>query len=235
MTGTKTDFLTHSAFDYKSIIFDFDSTIIKTESLDKLAQSALADHPNQKTILGKIQAITVAGMNGEIPFDESLPQRIKLFSANQALIQKIGTALIKDISDSFHQNRQWIKTNAEWIYVVSGGFREILLPACIDLGFKENHIFGNELFYDTNGQITGINKKNPLSQVHGKALLLASLSLPKPIAVIGDGMTDFEIVEQGQGDVFFAFTENIRRPLVVEKSYLPLHSLNGFIKYFQIS
>ena len=48
MTGTKTDFLTHSAFDYKSIIFDFDSTIIKTESLDKLAQSALADHPNQK-------------------------------------------------------------------------------------------------------------------------------------------------------------------------------------------
>jgi len=54
------------------IIIDFDSTFVKIETLDKLAEIALNKNPQKRKILDKIKKITTEGMNGKIPFSVSL-------------------------------------------------------------------------------------------------------------------------------------------------------------------
>jgi D-3-phosphoglycerate dehydrogenase len=62
----------------RNIIIDFDSTIVADESLEVLFSYALKDDPLREETVQKIAAITAAGMNGDIPFDQSLSQRIAL-------------------------------------------------------------------------------------------------------------------------------------------------------------
>lgn len=50
----------------KIFIIDFDSTFIRLESLDELADIALKEHPNKNNILAEIRNITRQGMEGTI-------------------------------------------------------------------------------------------------------------------------------------------------------------------------
>ena len=61
------------------LIIDFDSTFVTVESLDELAHIVLKDNPESAQRLEMIKAITRAGMEGSIPFDESLSKRMELF------------------------------------------------------------------------------------------------------------------------------------------------------------
>ena len=59
------------------LIIDLDSTFVTVESLDELAHIVLKDNPESAQRLETIRAITRAGMEGSIPFDESLSKRLK--------------------------------------------------------------------------------------------------------------------------------------------------------------
>ena len=61
------------------IIIDFDSTFIKSESLDILAKTS---NKCTKDSENKIADITKLGMNGKISFKNSLEKRIKLINAS---------------------------------------------------------------------------------------------------------------------------------------------------------
>ena len=61
------------------IIIDFDSTFIKSESLDILAKTS---NKCTKDSENKIADITKLGMNGKISFENSLEKRIKLINAS---------------------------------------------------------------------------------------------------------------------------------------------------------
>ena len=87
------------------IIIDFDSTFIKTESLDILAK--VSKSCNQKSEK-KIAKITEMGMNGKISFKNSLNQRIKLFSATKKDIDNTIKIIKTHISSSFKKNKNFI-------------------------------------------------------------------------------------------------------------------------------
>src|SRR5471030_2405676 len=67
----------------KYYLIDFDSTFIKTEGLEELANLALKKNPDKQKILNLMKDLTTLGMEGKIPFNESLKQRIKLLKANK--------------------------------------------------------------------------------------------------------------------------------------------------------
>lgn len=71
-------------------IFDFDSTIIKLESLDELARISLKANPQKADLLQKIEQTTRLGMEGKLTFPESLAKRLELFHTNRKLISKTG-------------------------------------------------------------------------------------------------------------------------------------------------
>lgn len=92
------------------------------------------------------------------------------------------------------------------------------MPLVKDFGISENHILANNFTHDKIGKILGFDQSNPLSQTNGKVKAVTALKLRGKTYVIGDGITDYQIVEQGKADSFFAFVENVHRKGVASKA-----------------
>lgn len=196
-----------------TFIIDFDSTLVTCESLDELARLSLADNPERHKIMQKLEDITRRGMAGEIAFDESLRQRLQLFAATRNDITEIVSYLQAHISSSALAAHDWFARNADRVYVISGGFEELIVPIATRLGIPADHIFANQFLYN-GGTITGFDTARLTSHTGGKVAQIATLQLSRPIIIIGDGYTDYEIKASGAADEFWAFTETIDRPQV---------------------
>src|SRR3989344_5428049 len=158
-------------------IIDFDSTFIKFESLDKLAQISLKGKADYKARLDQIKKFTDMGMNGEIPFSVSLEKRIKLFDARKKDIEKLIKILKENITPSIKRNKEFFRKFGEKIYILSGGFAEYIYPVFKSFGLSKGHILANEFEFDKKGKVTGFNKEILLSRAGGKVEQIRKLKL----------------------------------------------------------
>ncbi len=220
--------LTNTAQEINFVI-DFDSTFTKVEGLDELAVIALKGHKDQEKIVGEIKSITDSGMVGEIGFADSLKARVALLPANRSHVAELIEFLMGKISDSFARNEAFIRENAEHIYIVSSGFKDFIVPVAMSMGVLEQNVYANTFTYDTDGNITGYDETNLLSQDKGKVKLLRDLDLEGDIYAIGDGYTDYEMREAGLANKFFAFTENVERQKVTDKADEIVASFDEFL------
>lgn len=201
----------------KYFIFDFDSTFVSAEGFDLLLEISLKNDKNKNEKISKIKEITKLGMNGDISISESLSLRVNLLNAGVEEINRTITKLKNSVSTSIKRNKKFFKDNAEKIYIISSGFKEIIKPVTDEYFIPEKNIFANN-FIIRNNKITGIDKKNLLATDKGKVKVLKQLNLKGDIYVIGDGYTDYELKEAGVAKKFFAFTENIFREKVTDKA-----------------
>lgn len=215
-------------------IIDFDSTFVRVEALDKLAEIALSDNPKREAILSEIKEITAKGMNGEIPFDKSLSGRLSLFRANKADIERLVKTLKKNITPSILRNKAFFKKYKDEIYVLSGGFKGYIVPLFKPFGIEENHILANTFVFNKKGEVTGFDKKNSLSRKGGKTRAIKELGLKGEIYIIGDGYTDYEIKKAGLADKFFVFHENIKREAVVGRADYLLPNFDEFLYHLDL-
>ena len=201
-----------------SIIIDFDSTFLKVESLDLLASVALEGSADQQEITSKIASITDQGMNGEISFAESLAKRIALLKASKTDIERLVVQLKDLVTPSFKRNSSFIKENAADIYIVSSGFKELIVPVVALYGIDASHVYANTFTFNESDIINGVDEHNPLAGDGGKIKVAQLLNLQENVFVIGDGYTDYEIKEAGIATQFYAFTENVSREKVLNKA-----------------
>jgi len=213
------------------LIIDFDSTFITKESLDELARVVLLNHIDGVERLQKIEALTLSGMEGKISFDLSLKKRVALIDASKNDIEKIAIILSKEVTPSIKKNKLYIQENSSKIMIFSGGFKEIIIPIVSEYGIDKKQVFANELIYDSNGNVVGINNNNNMSKKSGKTLMVKALNISGKIDVIGDGFTDYEIKKAGLASKFYAFVENINRDSI---SLLADEVLNSFDDYINI-
>jgi D-3-phosphoglycerate dehydrogenase / 2-oxoglutarate reductase len=199
-------------------IIDFDSTFTQVEALDELARISLRKHPDRENIYKQIEDLTNASMEGRLSFTESLQKRVKLLEANREHLKQLITHLKKKVSTSFLRNSNFFKLHSDNVYIVSGGFKEFIIPVVTDYFIKKENIYANTFVFDEHDNIIGYDKENPLSQEGGKVKLLKQMDLKGEIFGIGDGYSDFQLKESGMIKKFFAFTENIERKSVAEKA-----------------
>ena len=211
-------FMNNECIEHTYFIIDFDSTFVTVEALDELSHIALSTHPQKEKITKEVAAITTAGMEGSIDFPTSLTKRLSLFHPQPKHIIELVAFLQTHITPSVLRNKQFFSTFADRIYIISGGFSEYIIPITSAFDIPESHVLANRFLTNKKGDITGIDLSNPLSQKNGKATAVKQLALKGEICVIGDGITDYQIKEQGQAQRFFAFTENVARKGVVAKA-----------------
>jgi D-3-phosphoglycerate dehydrogenase len=202
----------------KKFIIDFDSTFTQVEALDILGEISLQQDPEKEKKLQAIKDITDKGMEGSITFRESLEQRLSLLNANRSQIASLIDSLRNKVSTSFHRNKEFLKENADDIYIISNGFKDFIIPIVAEYGIKAENVFANEFVYDEAGHIVDFNRENPLSKNNGKPETIKRLNLEGDIYVVGDGYTDYEIKASGVANKFYAFTENVNRPRVLAKA-----------------
>lgn len=202
---------------YASLIFDFDSTIVDCETLDMIAEVALADRNDRSAVLAEVKRVTALGMEGTLPFGESLSRRMSLIAPTRGAIQEVAARIVKHITPSFLSHKDFFAAHSAHVYIISGGFDEIIFPAADALGIDRSHVLANTFVFDSRA-IGSIDQTRPSAHAGGKARAVEEAGLPRPRVIIGDGWTDYEIREKGAADAFIAYVEHVKRDTVVAKS-----------------
>jgi len=210
-----------------NLLIDFDSTIIKDESLELLSKISLKDSSDKM----KIMAITHDAMNGKIGFSNALKKRILLLKAKKDHLKEVIAVIKNSITDSFIQNKEFFKENRSNCYVISGGFIEIICPVLKSFNIPVENIFANNFIYDNEDNIISVDDNNPLSRDKGK-IEIAKNILGQNI-IIGDGYTDYEIKKFGYAEKFIQFSENINRPVLNSIADYTAYSFNDVRKYIE--
>ncbi len=215
----------------KYLIIDFDSTINKLEALDELAK--IVDQKNgSNDISNQIAWITELGMKGEIDFKESLSRRMEILSFNKVDLGKLIDVLRSNFTDSFVNNKDRIIKRSDEIIVVSGGFKDFIIPALDGYGIKSENIYANEFTFDEKGNSNGFDTTNLLADALGKVKVVQNFDFSGYFVAVGDGFTDYQIREKGSAEKFVAFVENISRPSVTVKADYIAHNFDEVFEYF---
>src|SRR5690606_6292558 len=137
-------------------------TFTQVEALDELARISLESHPDRVQIYEEIDRLTNLAMNGQISFRESLSGRVKLLNANRDHLAKLILILKKKVSPSFLRNREFLQRNRHTALIVSGGFKEFIIPVVTPYHLKTENIYANTFVFDEKGNIIGYDEHNPL-------------------------------------------------------------------------
>ena len=201
----------------KSLFIDFDSTFVKVETIDEIARITLQDNPDKDHIVKKISDITNQAMSGQMDFPTALEQRLQILSITDKTINKVTNEIKELISDSFSENKDFIKHNASNIWIISGGFTDVIAPIVESYGISENHILANQFIFNGDN-VSGCDKDNFLFQDKGKIKAINSVETSNPRIMIGDGYTDLEVYLEGACEEFICYTENISRKSVLDNA-----------------
>ncbi len=179
------------------ICFDMDSTLIKTEVIDELADRA--------GVGAEVRAITESAMRGEIDFKESFTRRVSLLKGlNESVMQDIAEHL--PIMEGADRVMSVLKKCGMKIAIISGGFT--YFGRYLQKRFGVDYVYANNLEI-VDGKLTG-HYIGDIIDGKKKAELLNSIAhtenidLEQVIAV-GDGANDLPMLNlAGLGIAFHA-------------------------------
>jgi len=208
----------------KSLFIDFDSTFVKVETIDEIAKLTLESDPNKQDKVKLISDITNQAMSGEIDFPTALELRLQTLLITREAVDEVTESIGSLVSDSFNEHRELIRENASDIWIVSGGFTQVIAPIVSGFGITQDHVFANS-FTLSRDRVSGCDRENFLFQDKGKIKAINSVETLNPRVMVGDGYTDLEVYLDGAADQFICYTENISREKVLEISK---HSAKSF-------
>ncbi|XP_066146346.1 phosphoserine phosphatase-like [Euwallacea fornicatus] len=193
------------------VCFDVDSTVIREEGIDELAK-----------FCGKgleVAKLTSQAMSGSMTFQEALKLRLNIIQPTIGQVQDFIrmypptlTPGVKTLVDVLHRRKVPV-------YLISGGFRCIIIPIADQLKISHNHIFANRLKFYFTGEYAGFDEDQPTSQSGGKGLVIQHLKQTcgyKNVVLIGDGVTDLEAAPPA--DAFIGYGGNVIRATVKAKA-----------------
>ena len=164
----------------KMLLADMDSTMIRQECIDELADEAGVGE--------RVKDITARAMNGELDFEGALTERVGLLKGlPEGVIQQVidtritlmpgGPALLATM-----------KANGAYCALVSGGFTAFTAKIAATLGFDENR--ANTLIA-ADGQLTG-DVSRPILGREAKVQALEEITARL-------GLTDADVIAVGDG------------------------------------
>jgi D-3-phosphoglycerate dehydrogenase len=198
-------------------IFDFDSTLVRVEALDELADIALQGRADHAALLARIKLITNQGMEGAMTIEDSLRQRLDLLALDARMLPALVERLCANFTDSVWRGRRRLSDMRDQVWVVSGGCREWIAPVVERLGLRGDHVVANWLRPRADGLLE-LDPASPCAVDSGKATAIDAAALPRPRLMVGDGMTDWRVREHGACERFICFTEVVRREAVVTRA-----------------
>tara|TARA_B000000475_G_scaffold255489_1_gene235217 strand:- start:559 stop:1086 length:528 start_codon:yes stop_codon:yes gene_type:complete len=172
-------------------------------------------------------------MNGQIPFEKSLEKRLELMDIYKSDINDLVQKVVKKIDKSLISNLDFFKNNISNIYIVSGGFKSIIEPVMNVATSMKWKVYANDLIYDKDEKLIGVDLDNPLSKAFGKVNVLKSLNFKNDIIIVGDGYTDYELKKYKIAKYFLAYTKYIHRDSVVLKSDQKCNNFDQVINFLK--
>ena len=179
------------------VVFDMDSTLIRGEVVDVLANHAGAGQ--------QVARITESAMNGEIDFIESFSRRVALLKGlDEMVLARVAENLI--LTEGAERVIHTLKKLGYKIGIISGGFD--YFGEALQKRLNLDYVFANVLEIE-NGKVTG-NVTGDVIDGWRKAEILKTIATVENISLqqtiaIGDGANDLPMLSiAGLGIAFHA-------------------------------
>ncbi|KAG6390035.1 hypothetical protein SASPL_151513 [Salvia splendens] len=196
-----------------AVCFDVDSTVCVDEGIDELAEFCGAGEA--------VAEWTARAMGGSVPFEQALAARLSLFSPSQSQVQEFLEKRPPRLSPGIEALVNKLHEKNKSVYLVSGGFRQMINPIATLLGIPLENIYANQLLFGSSGEFSGFDPNEPTSRSGGKAVAVQQIRKArgfKSLVMIGDGATDLEARKPGGADLFVCYAGVVLRELVAAKA-----------------
>ena len=169
------------------LIADMDSTMIRQECIDELADEA--------GVGARVAEITARAMNGELDFEGALRERVGLL---KGLPEGVIAQVLRDRITLMPGGKVLLatmKANGAHAALVSGGFTAFTSAVAAELGFDENrantlHIEGGKLAGTVSEPILGkVAKLQALQEITARLGIT-----PAEAIAVGDGANDLPML-----------------------------------------
>jgi len=204
-----------------TFVFDFDSTLFPLETLEELLRISLAQDPLRREKCAEIEEIGRQGMEGLIPIAQSMALRLACANVHRSHIEQFVQEAKMQVSPKVLRCLAVLRERKQKILVLSNGFRECILPLTTLMGIEPIDVFCGRFLFAGDGTVLR-PCRSPLLGAHGKAdtvhLLRDNGFAPGTVFMIGDGMSDLDVVQQGAADHFIGCGFFRRRASVQEQA-----------------
>jgi phosphoserine phosphatase len=196
---------------YAAVIFDCDSTLSRIEGIDELAALHAVD----------VRALTQRAMQGEVRLEDVFKPRLELIRPTRASVETIGRLYVERILPHARELVSALAYLGKRTLIVSGGLQPAVSMLARAAGIAARDVRAVALRHGDEGQYLGFDESAPLARSGGKIEVLRAIARDAPgaIALVGDGVTDLEAVEQaGIPARFIAFGGVERRAAVFARA-----------------
>ena len=208
------------------ICFDMDSTLIKTEVIDELADRA--------GVGDQVRAITESAMRGEIDFTESFTRRV-------ALLKGLDESVMVDIAehlplmDGAERLLTVLKQFGFKIAILSGGFT--YFGQYLQKRFGIDYVYANNLEIE-NGKLTGRYLGDVVDGKRKAELLQLIAQVEKidlrQVVAVGDGANDLPMLNLAGLGIAFHAKPKVKANAKQSISTLGLDGILYFLGYRDI-
>jgi phosphoserine aminotransferase len=210
----------------KLLVFDFDSTLIKDESLVSLLKFTLESkklsEQQVKDALAEIEEITLQGIAGKISMVESYKKRLAIANPSkhsvEQYLQDINHLPTQGMVDVIQKVRKEFPDVS--IHVISQGPRIVVAPICEKVfSISPKNVHAVDLYIgNENEAFEYIAEDEPMLK-RGKSNTLAQIadhegitSPKRQIVVVGDGVSDMKMKVNGIATAAIGFGLHLQFP-----------------------
>jgi phosphoserine phosphatase len=172
----------------RAVCFDVDSTVVTEEGIDVLAEACGAGPA--------VAEWTRKAMGGSVPFHVALEARLNLFKPSRQDVQQCLDRHPLALTPGMPELMEKLHAKGKHVYLVSGGFRQMIHPVARVLNIPLERVYANNLLFDEKtGAYLGFDANEPTSRAGGKGVVVGKLKEQfgyDPIIMVGDGATDME-------------------------------------------
>ncbi|KAM7537576.1 hypothetical protein Aperf_G00000062842 [Anoplocephala perfoliata] len=211
----------------KAVCFDVDGTVCPDEGIDEIGE-----------FCGKgdfVREMTIAAMEGRMTMEESLEKQLSEIELTREGLDTLISNYPLKLTEGVERLFKSLRASGVDIYLVSGGFFDLVNRAAQHLGVPEDHVYANKFIFDKNGKVIDFDRNQPTSHTHGKTevikLLKSKLDPRDGVLIIGDGATDAEA--SPPADAFIGFGGVYEREPVKAKTKYYFYSFDEIHRFFE--
>ena len=183
---------------FAAVCFDCDSTLSAIEGVDEL----LAGSPPE--LRRDVAALTTAAMEGTRPLAEVYETRLRLLAPRRAQLDDVGRLYVEHLVPHAKELVEALQHLGKRVGVISGGLLDPVRHLAAHLGIPAANVHAVPLRFDRDGRYVDFDHGSPLWRNGGKIDVLRALPNGwRPVAFVGDGVTDLET--RGTADLFVGF------------------------------
>ncbi|RYG69370.1 phosphoserine phosphatase SerB [archaeon] len=167
--------------------FDVDSTVIAEEGIDQLADF--------KGVGKAVSEMTAQAMGGSMLFEDALAARLDIIRPSRQDVHKFLSDRPFHLTQGIEEVVSLLHRQNKVVYLVSGGFRQMIEPVADKLLIPSHRIYANNLLFDSAGAFKGFDEQEFTCRDGGKRRAvehLASAFGYSNIVMVGDGVTDMQ-------------------------------------------